>query len=248
MKVFLQKMNDDSNRLGREEAAIYQYCILNDIPVVRFGLNETPVEVGSEDVVVGNIPCIHRTLRSLGVEPVDIDDYPSCLRHLMCRQVEELTVSEAMYRIAVSGEQLFAKPKQAKLFTGQEFSPMSGMSILRGLDGDKELYVSPIVNWLCEFRVYVSQGKVLASCRYDDNPDDDLSIDMSVVENAVKTLTNSGFFPNGYSLDFGLLDTGETALIELNDGYSLGKYKGISDAEYFYLISNRWYQLAKGLG
>ena len=44
-------------------------------------------------------------------------------------------------------------------------------------------------------------------------------------------------------MDFGILSSGETCLVEVNDGYSLGRYDGISGADYTDLLIARWRQL-----
>ena len=48
--------------------------------------------------------------------------------------------------------------------------------------------------------------------------------------------------PAGYSLDFGLTDTGKTLLIEVNDGYALGSY-GLFYIDYAKLLAARWAEL-----
>ena len=48
--------------------------------------------------------------------------------------------------------------------------------------------------------------------------------------------------PAGYAIDFGLTDKGETLLIEVNDGYSLGCY-GLVYLDYAKLLSARWAEL-----
>jgi hypothetical protein len=55
-------------------------------------------------------------------------------------------------------------------------------------------------------------------------------------------LDDSGEAPAGYGIDFGLLSSGETALIELNDGYSLGSYD-LDSADYTDLLIARWEEL-----
>ncbi len=47
---------------------------------------------------------------------------------------------------------------------------------------------------------------------------------------------------SAYALDFGLLASGDTALVELNDGFSLGLYS-LAPARYTDLIVTRWAEL-----
>jgi hypothetical protein len=49
-----------------------------------------------------------------------------------------------------------------------------------------------------------------------------LEIQLARRQLALKRCTLSGLAPAGYGIDFGILSTGETALVEVNDFYSLG--------------------------
>jgi hypothetical protein len=53
---------------------------------------------------------------------------------------------------------------------------------------------------------------------------------------------NRPFAPRGYAVDVGVLDTGKTGLVELNDGHSLGDY-GMFPARYARLLEARWCEL-----
>jgi len=44
-------------------------------------------------------------------------------------------------------------------------------------------------------------------------------------------------------MDFGILEDGRTCLVEVNDGYSLGRYDGINGSDYTDLLIARWNQL-----
>lgn len=86
-------------------------------------------------------------------------------------------------------------------------------------------------------------------------PDDVPSLDRQTVDNAVKTLFASaeGQGLPGCSLDFGVIkkvvdevEQYETALIEVNDGYSLGWYEGVSEKDYTDLLIARWQNLMSG--
>jgi hypothetical protein len=48
--------------------------------------------------------------------------------------------------------------------------------------------------------------------------------------------------PWAYCLDVGVLDTGETALVEMNDAFSIGMYEGM-EACYPDLLTTRWQEL-----
>lgn len=50
-------------------------------------------------------------------------------------------------------------------------------------------------------------------------------------------------FPKAFALDLGVLSTGEVALIEMNDAFSIGKYNGIDDETYAKFLITRWSEL-----
>jgi hypothetical protein len=79
---------------------------------------------------------------------------------------------------------------------------------------------------------------------------------MAVVEEAVQILFESkeGAELTGCALDFAVMqrlingeETRETCLVEVNDGYSLGRYEGLSGKDYTDLLVARWAQLVKHL-
>ena len=59
---------------------------------------------------------------------------------------------------------------------------------------------------------------------------------------AIEILERSRNAKAAYGIDFGVLAQGDTALIELNDGFSLGSY-GLDQSVYADLIVARWTEL-----
>lgn len=48
-----------------------------------------------------------------------------------------------------------------------------------------------------------------------------------------------------YAIDFGVLTTGETALIEVNDAFAIGAYDNVPGDLYLMMLKARWNQLTK---
>jgi hypothetical protein len=65
---------------------------------------------------------------------------------------------------------------------------------------------------------------------------------MSTVNQALLEYRKSGEAPSAYGIDFGVLESGQTALVEANDGYALGAYK-IAAEPYTDLLVRRWQEL-----
>ena len=80
-------------------------------------------------------------------------------------------------------------------------------------------------------------GKILDVRRYKG--DWRTCVDPKVIEKAVSEFISA---PKGYGIDFGVTDKGETLLIEVNEGYSLGSY-GLQSIDYAKLLSARWAEL-----
>lgn len=72
--------------------------------------------------------------------------------------------------------------------------------------------------------------------------DASIPIDLATLETALAAYRESGEAPSAYGIDFGVLKTGQTALIEANDGYALGAYQIGADA-YTDVLLTRWNEL-----
>ncbi len=136
---------------------------------------------------------------------------------------------------------MFAKPaNRAKIFTGQVFSNPSDFYFVGRTSGREQVWCSEVVNWRSEYRVYVTGQAILSVDHYAG--DAGVTLDMSVVRQAVSEYAQSGEAPAAYGIDFGVLASGETALVEANDGFALGGY-AIGSAAYGEMMFSRWRQL-----
>lgn len=97
------------------------------------------------------------------------------------------------------------------------------------------------MDWLSEFRVYVVNNEIRFIGHYSGNKD--IKASLTIIKEAIKKLCDAGEGYNGFCIDFGVLSSGETALVEMNDGYSIGAYSGVNSEDYGDLIFSRWSQL-----
>jgi hypothetical protein len=72
--------------------------------------------------------------------------------------------------------------------------------------------------------------------------DQGVRLDLVALDSALAAYRGSGEAPSAYGIDFGVLTSGETALVEANDGYALGAYQ-ISGRDYTDLLFTRWAEL-----
>jgi len=137
---------------------------------------------------------------------------------------------------------------------------------LDGLPASTPVLCSELVDMIVEYRVYVVDGTIRSICQYRGTPTPISSssgsidptspkLNIEVVNKAVQTLSKNpeGQDLTGYGMDFAvikdkkqdgvLVDTYTTCLVEVNDGFSLGRYEGISGKDYTDLLIARWARL-----
>jgi len=241
--VVLEKRN---GRVALEESLLAQRAAELHIPV-QWGTEKqasrNQIKLDGQTLVAGGVPFVKHCLRAYGKTLSEHTPYPACLVHLLYRNIKQLsTLAEAKLMIA-KGQKLFVKPANWKRFTG--FVTIDPMDFrFNGTSDRIPVFVAEPVEFLSEWRVYVANGVVLDIKFADHGGDRNLRPDEAVIHDAVNRLTVWGA-PDGYVVDFGVLSTGETALVELNDGFSIGAYDGVTAETYWEVILSRWLQLIK---
>lgn len=240
LRVVLEKRN---GRLGKEEELIYSRAKVMGIPVVL--TTEKVVarnffKFTSVDLVVGSVQFMKHALRAYGKELSEHTPYPECLSHLLYRKVKYLPLLADAKLMIAKGEKLFIKPATWKRFTG--FVTIDPMDIrFNGTSDRTPVFIAEPVEFLTEWRVYVVDGRVRAvRWAHEGNPE--LEPNHAEIERAVFEFKIDGS-PAGYAIDFGVLSTGETALVEVNDGFSIGAYGNHLEGTYWDMLSARWQQL-----
>jgi len=160
----------------------------------------------------------------------------------MHRRVWTSTLGDVERRVIEgNGEAIFAKPAdRRKSFTGRAFGSMDDFREIGSVSRRQEVWCSEVVEWTSEYRVYVISEKIVGVDLYAG--DGKVALDSATVEAALAAYRVSGEAPSAYGIDFGVLATGQTALVEANDGYALGAYK-ISAGAYTDLVMTRWEEL-----
>ncbi|MCU0438748.1 MAG: ATP-grasp domain-containing protein [Raineya sp.] len=189
-----------------------------------------------EDVVVGSIDDVKAVWRNLGIAIPEEINYPKELEPFLGRKIWKSTVNT----IANDPEKwnVFIKPaKASKKFTGVLVKSTKDLIGCGDQLEDTEIWCSEPVNFLAEWRCFVRYGRIMDARMYKGNWR--LHFDYKVIEEAVKAYTTA---PKAYAIDFGLTDKGETLLVEVNDGYSLGTY-GLFYLDYAKLLATRWAEI-----
>jgi len=229
-----------------------QYSMVSDVPnkAVRFeslGDHTNALRLGNT-LPVGSVEFMRKAMALAGIiEPANIS-YPEVLRGYLRREVKQRLAGQVLGH-------WFIKPVTTKAFTGFVFDTLGNPEHLSGYDRaqynvflslppDTPVWISEPVTWLSEFRYYVINGEVRGDGRYDDAPDDMPAPDRSLVSEMAWLMACDNDPLAAFSLDVGVLDSGETALIECNDAWALGYYKGsLSHKDYILMLRMRWEQM-----
>lgn len=185
----------------------------------------------TDDIIVADVSTSKNFLKKNSIEYHDYD-YPQDLQAYLKRKIWRSTINV----INANPEMwpVFVKPIEDKLFTGRLIKSPFDLIGCGNENSDVEIWCSFPVNFLSEYRCFVRYGKILDIRRYKGSYKH--SIDYDVVESVVKNYKHA---PAGYAIDFGVTDSGDTLLIEVNDGFALGDY-GLFYIDYAKLLSARW--------
>jgi len=206
-------------------------------------LERRKINLDKDAVAVGSVPFVRSALGQLGICLPMHTPYPPELEGILRRRVAKVrSLREAKAMLEIRGR-LFIKPADGwKRFTGfvAEFGDDYRFS---GASGSKPVWVSDPVHFVSEWRAYVVEGEIRELRYADHGGDRGREPDLSIITAAVATLTAAARGPKGYVIDFGVLENGETALIEMNDGFSFGAYDGVKPSTYWDVTVNRWQEL-----
>ena len=232
-------------RLRLEERLLRSEFERRGVPVVLYTLKHIrrrALPLSPETFIAGDMEAMHGAMRQLDIEVPPPDDYPASLQSFLHRRVWKARLGD-VERAASEGmaAPVFVKPAaRRKSFTGRVFRGAGDFMRVGGTSRRQDVWCSQVVNWRSEFRLYVVGQRISALDHYAGDPG--VGLDLEVVESALAAYRASGRAPSAYGIDFGVLDTGETALVEANDGYALGAYD-VAAGPYTDLLLTRWCEL-----
>lgn len=231
--------------MRHEESLLAEGLRRRGIPVQHYTIkriHRRQLALGSDTFIAGDMDAMHGAMRQLHIPVPEPDDYPACLGEFLRRRVWTSTLGEIERLLEIgSAPAMFVKPAdRRKNFTGTVCYSERDIAALGNVSRRQRVRCSEVVSWTAEFRVYVLDHQVVAIDHYEGDPA--ISLDRSTVEAAVAAYHRSGTAPSAYGIDFGVLASGETALVEANDGYALGAYD-IGADEYTALLMRRWTEL-----
>lgn len=234
------QLNERSNFSDEEWEVANTIGFAKVTPFYKKHLMQGKIKIKKGDFIMGDIQVMLNAMKQLGIE-YHYNDYPESLQKYLHRKVWTSTMKEVRNLMYDSKDGIldwFIKPKdKLKRFTGFLCSMIDDLQYANGAGNQTKLWCSEPVIFVSEYRCPVINGKVMGM--YAAPGKDGKLPDMKVVEQMAKDFVGA---PSAYALDVGVLSSGETALIEVNDGFSLGRY-GIPADVYTQLLQTRWEEL-----
>lgn len=196
-------------------------------------------------LVAGDVKCVQRSLRQLGVAVPEPDDYPLAFRHLLGRNVSATTFRHAM--AAAARGPIFVKPRErVKKFTGFVMGTVEECYAAPHVSLSEAVWVSEPVRFLTEYRMFFILGKCVGTQLV---PATERHLPKAALPDYLPFLTTAWVhtdrLPAAYLLDVGVTEDGRTLLVECNDAYACGAY-GLAPEIYTQVLLTRWIELVHG--
>lgn len=204
-----------------------------DITISKKWLTFNKEDFEQFDICAGGVDICRFALNKIGIKNYDIPCYPTALYSYLLRNIQIIKTKD-FYKI--KGIK-FVKPVRPKRFQAFLTSDNDKLMYLMNLEDDEQIYISDIVKFESEWRVYIEDKNIKVICNYNGNPK--LFPDVKTIESMIDSWQG----PCCYVLDVGLINN-STVLVEFNDFYSIGNY-GVFPCDYAKMLLKRWTELRK---
>lgn len=183
------------------------------------------------DVCIGSVELTTKFFELCQIPVPTYLGYPEELTEFLGRKIIQTTFEDLG-----TDYPYFVKPaEQVKLFTGDTVTKPEHLGYLKQYGNcvnDTKVYKSEVVDFVTEYRVFVSKGEIRGIKNY--RGDFEKFIDIDIVHQMVNKYKTC---PSAFTLDVGLTTDGRTLLIEVNDMWAIGSY-GL-DAKVYTLLCIR---------
>ena len=191
-------------------------------------------------LVAGGIPTVESAMQQIGMPLPKANNLPDELSKYFGRSITKTTLGTVRenWRDSKPGD-CFLKPlNRNKQFPAIALFDSDDLTVLESQADTTEVIVSEYVLFETEWRVFVVNAEIIGLSHYQG--DCFVYPDADTIKSAIRDFSNA---PAGFGIDFGVLSSGQTVLVEANDGYSLGSYS-LNSVDYSRLIEARWAELA----
>jgi len=195
--------------------------------VERYNLSDiSALDVDEDSPVFGGMESISAILPDY----TGLNYYPDELSEYMYRDVKAVAVEKVQ-----KGNFFKPLPEDHKLFSPfVRDNSLQCQLTLKNIPRGHTVLTCNAVNFVSEYRIYVLEGDILDMCYYKGCPT--ILPDSKIIKEMVSRVSH---YAVAFGLDVGVLDTGETAVIEMNDFCCLGNY-GLKAQHYAMCIAKRW--------
>jgi hypothetical protein len=183
------------------------------------------------------VSVFRRVIDKLGVNYPPFDCYPQVLQPYYGRRITKSTLGEVRRQFDKDHQPVFVKPIKPKEFNGTVLTSMLELIPLVTKKDDIPVYVSEPIDIVSEFRVYVMDKDILGVKHYYGDWSKVPSVDF--IDEVVRKYSPC---PVAYGVDIGVKASGESFVIEANDGCNLGNY-GLDAIHYGEMIISRWTEI-----
>jgi hypothetical protein len=232
-------MNEYSKFEKEEQALADYFGEGNFIPFYKKHLKQGKLKLTLNDFIAGDVDTMFTAMKQLNIN-YEYNDYPKCLNKYLHRKIWESSIKDIKAELFNEYiiNPIFIKPKyKLKKFTVFIIKSIDDLNKINNAGDNTKIICSEPVNFISEYRCPVINGEIKDLCFYSG--DSNIKLDKSIVQKMVKEFLNS---PKAYCIDVGVLSSGETALIEVNDAFSIGIYS-MSKEIYAELLITRWNEL-----
>jgi hypothetical protein len=185
------------------------------------------------DVCVGSVHLCQNALFKMGIKDYEIPCYPQKLERFFHRTIYQDTLGNVISK--KFSVHKFIKPVKSKRFASFITDSKDYAIALMNLDENEPVYVSSLVSFESEWRVYIKDNDIQAVCFYKGDPT--LFPEPKIIRRMIRSWDG----PCCYGLDVGVFKN-MTCLVEVNDFYSIGNY-GLEPLIYANMLCLRWREL-----
>lgn len=183
------------------------------------------------NLFVGSVEFMREVFKCVGIDDPRVPSNSNRTHH-----VETLGNIKAQVKL---GYKWFIKPFEIKLFTGFVIDQMQYSSIQNIPDDTQVMVYEPFKYPIeSEWRCYINNHRLEYVSNYSGDPL--VGINGTYLMNMINT--NKDTFPCAYTIDIGVLTSGENVVIEYNDMWSIGNY-GLPNDVYLKMLKNRFYEI-----
>lgn len=247
MRAYVQQVRQDSSfYLASMEASHWFWERGYEVVEFRFGeilagkLDEWLADHADEMVVRAGVEAVRVLLSRAGRPYPPNFDLPDSLSPWICRFTWETTLGEVRNQVdsAIPFNPFHVKPlRHQKLFKGTVVYGLRDLIPSAAIPDDTPVLAQQRIEFVSEWRVAVLRDKVLNIAHYKGDP---LRFpDVAVIQAAIEAFAER---PIAFAMDWGITQSGQTLLVEVNDGYCFENV-GLSGMPFTAMIEARWRQL-----